>query len=273
MTLYVIATPLGNLDDLSIRAAETLRTVDLVAAEDTRRSRILLEHLGTSPPMVSFHAHSPPARRAQLLARLEAGATVALLTDAGTPSISDPGASLVREASARDVPVVPIPGPSAVTAALSVSGLPADRYLFLGFLPRKGGHRAARLAEVAGAPCTVVMFEAPLRLTRLLDDLIEVCGPDRRAVVARELTKRYEEVRSGTLTDLQVYYRDHAPRGEITLVIDSGAAPPRDPSPAKALERGRALLAAGATRRDAAATLVEEFGMSRNDAYRLIATA
>ena len=177
-TLFVVATPLGNLGDLTLRAAEVLRAVPVVAAEDTRRVRGLLTHLGAHPKVLSFHAHSPERRHEVLLEILEEGRDVALVTDAGTPGVSDPGEDLVQAAREAEVPVVPIPGPSAVTTALSASGLPANRYAFLGFLPRKGKERQRLLAAVADSEWTVVLYEAPGRLVELLADLAEVAGPE-----------------------------------------------------------------------------------------------
>src|SRR5438552_12049726 len=188
-TLYVVATPLGNLDDLSPRAAATLTRVAAVAAEDTRHTKPLLAHVGSRAVLLSFHAHSSDAALRRILHLLGSGKDVALVTDAGTPAVSDPGAVLVAAARARDVPVVTIPCPTAVAAALAVSGLPADRYLFLGFLPRKGSERRRLLETVAKSEWTVVLFEAPQRTAELLADLAAACGGERRAAVARELTK------------------------------------------------------------------------------------
>jgi len=269
-TLYVVATPLGNLGDLSPRAAQVLRQVGLVAAEDTRRARVLLQHAGASPKVVSFHAHSPPKRLEALLDALREGRDVALVTDAGTPTVSDPGADLVRGARHAGATVVTVPGPSAVAAALSISGLPADRYTFLGFAPRKGAARRRLLTTAAESPWTVVLFEAAPRLAELLADLAIACGGGREAAVARELTKVYEELKSGTLHDLEVYYRDDPPRGEVTvLMAGSGSTVPRaDPDAARA--RAATLLAEGLTRKDVTARLVAEFNLPRNEAYKLV---
>jgi len=272
-TLYVVATPLGNLGDLSPRAAQTLKSVAIVAAEDTRHSRPLLTHVGSTAELVSFHAHSGDADLRRLLDRLAGGQDIALITDAGTPLISDPGVSLVAAARGRGIPVVTIPGPNAVVAALAVAGLPADRYLFLGFLPRKGGDRKRLLAAAAASPWTVVIFESPLRVDTLLADLAEVCGGDRRAAVARELTKVFEETRSGTLTELAGYYADAPARGEVTVVVAGTGkdAPVRtDTPPADPEARARELLAEGLSRRDAADRLAEETGITRKTAYRLV---
>lgn len=269
-TLFVVATPLGNLEDLSHRAGRILREVDLVAAEDTRRARVLLGKADAHPRLLSYHAHSPPARRTELLAALAEGRNVALLTDAGTPTISDPGVALIREARAAGVRVVAVPGPSAVTAALSISGLPADRYSFMGFSPRKGAARHRLLQQAAHSPWTVVFFEAPSRVASLLEDLAGLCDADREAAVARELTKVHEEVKLGTLNDLAVYYREHPPRGEVTVLVAGAAVPRASANRAELRSRAAALLARGISRRDAAAQLAAEFDCSRNEAYRLV---
>ncbi|HEX4600016.1 MAG TPA: 16S rRNA (cytidine(1402)-2'-O)-methyltransferase [Gemmatimonadales bacterium] len=269
-TLYVVATPLGNLEDLSPRAAATLRQVAAVAAEDTRHTKPLLVHAGSQAPLLSFHAHSSDATLRRILHLLGTGKDVALVTDAGTPTVSDPGAVLVAAARARDVSVVTIPGPTAVAAALSVSGLAADRYLFLGFLPRKGGERRRLLETIAESEWTVVLFEAPLRVVELLADLATACGGDRPAAVARELTKLFEETRAGTLTELAGYYGAAPPRGEVTVVVAGTGKPARAAPPPDPETRARALLAAGMTRRDVANRLAEETGITRNAAYRLV---
>jgi 16S rRNA (cytidine1402-2'-O)-methyltransferase len=269
-TLYVVATPLGNLDDLSARASATLTRVVAVAAEDTRHTRPLLAHVGSRAELVSFHAHSSEAALRRILQLLASGKDVALVTDAGTPTVSDPGAVLVAAARERDVPVVAVPGPTAVAAALSVSGLGADRYLFLGFLPRKGGERRRLLELVAKSEWTVVLFEAPLRVTELLGDLAEACGGERRAVVSRELTKLFEETRAATLTELAAYYGDAPPRGEVTVLVAGTRKAPRGEPPPDAEARARALLAQGMSRRDAADQLAAETGLARNTAYRLV---
>ena len=270
-TLYVVATPLGNLADLSPRAADCLRQVAIVAAEDTRRTRGLLAHLGAHPQLLSFHAHSGRGRTEALLGMLAEGRDVALVTDAGTPGVSDPGSELVAAARDAGFSVVPLPGASAVTAALSASGLPADRYLFLGFMPRKGAERARLLARACAEEWTVVFFEAPGRLAALLQDLAALAGPDRRVVVARELTKLHEELRAGTVLELGDYYSQEAPKGEVTVLL-AGTGEPA-PAPDRT-EEGRALarqlLDGGATRREAAQRVAAELGLARNEAYRLV---
>jgi 16S rRNA (cytidine1402-2'-O)-methyltransferase len=270
-TLFVVATPLGNLGDLTARATETLRRVPVVAAEDTRHSRKLLSHLDAHPRLLSFHAHSGLGAGAAVLAALERGEDVALVTDAGTPAVSDPGASLVALARDAGYGVVPIPGPSAVATALSAAGLSGDRYLFLGFLPRRGPDRARMLARVASEEWTTVLFEAPGRVGTLLADLARECGGNRTAVVARELTKLHEEFVTGSLEQLAGRFAAEAEevRGECTLVI-AGAPAAAIVDPA---ERGRPaavrLVAAGVSRKEVASLLTELFEIPRNDAYRL----
>ncbi len=270
-TLYVVATPLGHLGDLSARAAETLRRVPVVVAEDTRHSRKLLSHLDAHPRLLSSHAHSGPGAARAVLAALSRGEDVALVTDAGTPAISDPGAELVREARAAGHPVVPVPGPSAVATALSGAGLPADRYLFLGFLPRKGPERTRLLERIAAAEWTTVLFEAPGRVGSLLEDLATACGGSRSAVVARELTKIHEEFRHGTLDELVALLGSEgtALRGECTILIEGGGVEPVEDSAGRARPAAARLLAAGVTRKEVASLLTEFFGVARNEAYRL----
>jgi len=257
-TLYVVATPLGNLDDLSPRAAATLCRVIAVAAEDTRHTRTLLAHVGSRADLMSFHAHSSDAALRRILLLLGTGKDVALVTDAGTPTVSDPGAALVAAARERDVPVVTVPGPT------------ADRYVFLGFVPRKGGERRRLLDTVARSEWTAVLFEAPTRTAELLADLAEACGGERRAAVARELTKVFEETRAGTLADLAGYYAEAAPRGEVTVVVAGTGHPAREERSPDPAALARALLAQGLTRKDVADRLAEETGITRNTAYRLV---
>lgn len=270
-TLFVVATPLGNLGDLSHRATDTLRQVPVVAAEDTRRIRGLLTHLDAHPKVLSFHAHSPDRRRELLLEILAEGRDVALVTDAGTPGVSDPGEYLVKTVRAAGFSVVPIPGPSAVSTALSASGLSADRFLFLGFPPRKGGARERILRSAAESEWTVVLYEAAARLADLLAELVEYAGAERVAVVARELTKLHEEFRPGTLGELAAYYRESAPRGEITLVV-AGRGERASPEVNSAEVSGRAavLLSDGLTRKAVVQRLVAELGVPRNEAYRIV---
>ena len=248
-----------------------LRSVPVVAAEDTRRTRGLLSHLGASPALFSYHAHSDNKRRDKLVDILREGRDVARVTDAGTPGVSDPGADLVAAVRAAGLTVVPIPGASAVATALSASGLPSDRYLFLGFIPRKGAERARLIARAAAEEWSVVFFEAPPRLVALLRDLGAAAGRDRRAVVARELTKLHEEFRAGTLGELEKYFSEVSPKGELTVVLEGagGPAPPPDRTQ-DAVEQATALLADGVSRREVARRLTETLGIPRNEAYRLV---
>jgi 16S rRNA (cytidine1402-2'-O)-methyltransferase len=249
-----------------------LRAVPVVAAEDTRRARILLNHVDAKPRLVSFHAHSKAGRLSSIVQMLEAGEHVALIADAGTPTVSDPGAELVRRAREAGATVVAVPGPSAVASALSVSGLPADRFSFLGFPPRKGKDRRRLLDHAASSRWTTVFFEAPPRLVSLLRDLSAFCGEDRQVAVARELTKVYEEVQTGTLARVVGYYDENPPRGEVTVVV--AGQPQREARPIvnepEAQERAKALLAEGLSRRDAADRLAQELSMVRRDAYRIV---
>lgn len=222
-TLFVCATPIGNLSDITLRALEVLKSVDLIAAEDTRVTLKLLNHFGIKKPLVSYHRHSSPKRTEQLLKQLRDGKSVALVCNAGTPGVSDPGGLLVRQALQEGIPVVPIPGASAVTAALSVAGLDAQRFLFLGFLSREAKKRRALLERVKGLPFTLVLYEAPHRLRRTLPDLIAILG-DRTAALCRELTKVHEEIALTTLGALHRRFQTEEPKGEFTLVIEGASA-------------------------------------------------
>jgi 16S rRNA (cytidine1402-2'-O)-methyltransferase len=270
-TLYVVATPIGNLEDVTRRAARVFSEVELVVAEDTRHTRKLLTHLGiTSASLSSLHAHAPPERIEKVVQRLLEGAACALVSDAGTPVISDPGAKLVRLARERGVPVVSVPGASAVTAAVAVCGLVDGPFCFLGFLPRKGAARRRALAAVAASARAVVLFEAP---TRLAATLAELAGaqPDRPVAVCRELTKLHEQTTVGTLCELSA--REHAWRGEITLVL--GPVEPRAQPMAEAeLERRiDAALDRGQSVKSAVAELSEGTTLSRSELYRRVQSA
>ncbi len=269
-TLYVVGTPIGNLEDLSPRAARVLRSVSLVAAEDTRVTRRLLAHLDAHPRLLSFNEHNWRERLETVLQALEDG-DVALVSDAGMPAISDPGRELVAAAAERDVRIESVPGPSAVTTALAVSGLPSDSFLFLGFLPRRARERREKLAEAISSPHTVVLFEAPHRVKATLQDIQGTFG-DRPLAVCRELTKLHEEVFRGTAEEALNHF--DAPRGEFVLVLagaDSTAAPV-DPPEASDGEIGdflRELRDSGARGREAAESAAARFGISRNRAYQL----
>jgi 16S rRNA (cytidine1402-2'-O)-methyltransferase len=267
-TLYVVSTPIGNLGDMTFRAVDVLRGVALVLAEDTRHSRRLLDHYDIRTPTLAHHEHNEARSTPGLVARLAAGESFALVTDAGTPLLSDPGARLVRAALDAGVPVAPVPGASALLAALVSSGLEATRFTFFGFLPRKGRERAEAVAAVAGLRHTAVLFEAPGRVAATLAELAAAAGPDRAAAVARELTKQYEEIRRGTLAELSTYYEVSAPRGEVVLLV-AGGTEQTSPSEEAMVARARGLRDEGLSSRDVARTLTEEFGVSRNVAYRV----
>lgn len=271
----MVATPIGHLGDFSFRGVETLRKAAVVACEDTRHSKRLLMHYEIETPLVSLHAHSSDAVIARLLDRVEAGEDVAYVTDAGTPGISDPGGLLAERAHERGITVVPIPGPSAVMAALAAAGFPADRFLFVGFLPKRGTARAEILARVADSDVTVVCYEAPGRTVALLETLIDKLGASRPAAVARELTKMHEDVRRGTLGTLLTYYELHPPRGEVTVVIGglgSGVRGPADD--AEPSEEDIAALVAELKDSGPPSVVAKELskrlGIPRQDAYRLL---
>jgi len=217
--LYILATPIGNARDISLRALETLKGCDVIAAEDTRVTSKLLAIHGISRPLIAYNDHNAPQMRPKILARLEQGQAVVLVSDAGTPLVSDPGYKLVREAIAVGAPIIALPGASAVLAGLALSGLPSDRFLFAGFLPSKAGERQSALSELKGLRATLIFFESAQRLGESLAALVEVLG-DRQAVVARELTKMHEEVRRGSLRELAEHYeKAGAPKGEVTLLV------------------------------------------------------
>lgn len=265
-TLHVVSTPIGNLGDLSPRAVETLRTVSAILAEDTRHTRGLCERFEIRTPLLAYHEHNEAAATPGVVARLAAGESFALVSDAGTPLLSDPGARLVRAAIDAGVAVSPVPGPSALLAALAAAGLPADRFTFYGFLARKGGERTRTITEITALAHTAVLYEAPSRVGATLRDLDEAGAGARATVVARELTKQYEEFRRGTVAELAAYYEEHEPRGEIVIVV--AGAPEVAPDAAQLESSAAALRASGATARDIQAQLMAQ-GAPRNLAYRL----
>ena len=264
-TLYVVATPIGNLEDLSPRAARVLQEVALIAAEDTRHSRRLLAHFAIETPTVSYHEHNQVSRRRLLLDALASG-DVALITDAGTPAVSDPGADLVTAALDAGYRVSPIPGPSAVAAAVSASGLIDGPFLTLGFLPRERGERLRLVARAATAGVPLVMFESAQRIGRTLQELVEILG-DRRAVVLRELTKIHEEVRADSLSELRQWAEEAAPRGEIALVVAS--SPEAAASEADAESVVRMLRQSGLSASQAAREAASITGLPRSELYKL----
>lgn len=271
-TLFIVSTPIGNLADITRRAATVLSEVGVVYAEDTRRSRVLLDHLDISVPLVSLHEHNERARCDAVIEKLSAGIDVALISDAGTPLVSDPGARLVHEVAQSGHDIVPIPGASAVLTALVAAGLPADRFSFLGFVPRKGGERAEFIERVADSDETTVLFESPERLVKLLRDLAAEMGDGRSITVARELTKIHEEFVRGTLSEVASYYDEKRPRGEVTVVV----APRDGLREASALDEAitnavaRVVLREGMKPSQAAREVAARLGISRNDAYSVI---
>ena len=266
-SLFVVSTPIGNMGDFSFRAVEVLKSVALVLAEDTRHSRHLLDRYDIATPMASYHEHNEAKTAGRLVERLLGGESLALISDAGTPLVSDPGARLVRAAIDAGVAVIPIPGASAALSALVASGLDTDRFLFLGFVPRTGRERREVLSEIAASRHTTIVYESPNRLADTLGELERLDGGARPAVVAREMTKQFEDIRRGTLAELRAYYEEHPARGEVVLVI--AGATDRVVGEEEIAEKVRALRAAGMSARDASARAAAELGVSKRVAYRL----
>ncbi len=264
-TLYVVATPIGNLGDLSGRAAEVLRNVSLIAAEDTRVTRKILGHIGANTRTVSYHENSPASRLREILAVLDSD-DAALVTDAGTPALSDPGADLVAAAAAAGHPVVAVPGPSAVAAALSVAGMPADRFLYLGFLPRQQSRRAQTLRNAASEPGPLVVLEAPHRVAATLESIAERF-PDRAVAVCRELTKRFEEVYRGDAAGALEYFTE--PRGEFVIVVEGAGKTRTTPTDEQLRIAIQAAQDGGLSGRTLVASVVESTGAPRSRVYRL----
>ena len=269
-SLYIVSTPIGNLSDMTHRGVETLRTVSKVLAEDTRRTAILLRHFGINTPLISAHEHNEMARANQIVGWLQEGLDLAIVSDAGTPLLSDPGARIVRAVIDAGFDVVPIPGASALLAALVASGIEPEPFTFFGFLPRSGKERKARLAQVAALEHTAVLYEAPGRVGKLLADLVEVAGTDRQAAVARELTKMHETFVRGTLQELASYYAEEAVRGEVVVVIEGRAlVAAQQESETEAEAAAQELLNAGNSPRDVAKEIAARFNLPRNHAYQL----
>ena len=268
--LVLVSTPIGNLADLSLRGAQALRDADVVAAEDTRRTRVLLDHIGISKPMVSYHDHNERTQAGGLLDRVAGGQRVVLVSDAGTPGLADPGFIIVREAIQRGLVVEAIPGANAVLHALVVSGLPMDRFTFEGFLPRKAGARAARVAELVDERRTMVFYVAPHRVVEELMALADVLG-ERPAALARELTKLHEQVLRGTLAELAV--AAEGLRGEMTLVVAGRPVDAAVPDASQLAGRVRELLATGVDRKDALSAVAKAAGVPRRDVYQAVLDA
>ena len=268
-TLYLVGTPIGNLEDITLRAVRVLGEVDVIAAEDTRETQKLLARYEVHTPLMSYHEHSGPRRREEIIALLCAGKDVALVSDAGMPGISDPGAELVRDCVAAGVPVTAIPGPTAVATALALSGFFAQEYLFLGFLPARQGPRRAALQSATTRSGSIVCFEAPHRLLESLTDMHEVLG-DRPAVCARELTKKFEEVARGTLSELIAHFTEHAPRGEMTVVVRGAAVEKQPGDLTVGVEEAKALIAAGLATSRAVAHVAKWRDLPRRALYQAI---
>ena len=266
-TLYLVATPIGNLADITHRALRVLKEVDLIACEDTRHTHKLLQHYGITTKTLSYHEHNEQQRATQLIDSLKQGSNIAVVSDAGTPSISDPGFRLVRAAIENEITVVPVPGPSALISALIAAGLPTNEFFFAGFLPARSNARRARLGELLSIPGTLIFYEAPHRLAATLKDAHEILG-EREAVVARELTKVHEEIRRGLLSELGGHYESEEPRGEIVVLIDRnviGATKTQSTSVAALVDQ---FEQDGMDHRAALKKAARELGLSRAEAYR-----
>ncbi|MEM8638833.1 MAG: 16S rRNA (cytidine(1402)-2'-O)-methyltransferase [Cyanobacteria bacterium P01_G01_bin.54] len=271
--LYIVGTPIGHLGDMTFRAIETLKAVDLIAAEDTRHTGKLLKHFGIATPQLSYHHHNRAQRTPELGDRLRQGANIALVSDAGMPGIADPGYELVAACVEQGIPVVPIPGVTAAITALAVSGLPSDRFLFEGFLPAKARARVVYLQTLASQTATLIFYAAPHRLLAILHDLVMVLGGDRRVVLARELTKLHETLWRGTLAQALAHYHHQSPKGEFTLIV-AGATPALSVSLTQEQLKAQlqALLAQGMTRSQASRELAEQTQQPRRQLYQLSLT-
>jgi len=267
-TLFVVATPIGDVDDLSPRAKNVLERVSVIAAEDTRVSGRLLQAIGVSTPMMSLHEHNERARVGQLLQRLQAGEDIALISDAGTPLISDPGYPLVHATRQENIEVVPVPGPCALISALSVSGLPTDRFVFEGFLPSKGGNRRSRLQALVNETRTLIFYESPRRVQSSIEDMLNCFGGDRAAVVARELTKTYETIKQGSLAELSAWLVDNPSqqRGEFVVIVAGAAEVDEDE---QAVRRVLGILMADLPVSQAATLTAQICDQKRNKIYKL----
>lgn len=267
-TLYLVATPIGNLADITHRALQVLSDVDLIACEDTRHTHKLLNHYGINTKTISYHEHNEQQRAAELIERLKQGSNVAVVSDAGTPSISDPGFRLVRAAIENEIQVVPVPGPSALISALIAAGLPTDEFFFAGFLPSRTNARRARLAELQSVPGTLIFYEGPHRLAETLKDVYEILG-EREAVVARELTKIHEEIRRGRLSELTAHYAEKKDvRGEIVVLVDRNVIRVAKTEPMSVVALVDQFERDGLDHRAALKKAARELGLSRAEAYR-----
>ena len=266
--LYVVATPIGNLEDLTLRALRILKEVDLIAAEDTRHTRKLLVHYGITTPLTSYHDHSETEKAPELIAQLQAGKNIALVSDAGTPCIADPGYRLINGAAASGIRIVPIPGPSMVPTLLSVGGLPSNRFAFEGFLPAKRSQRRKTLQHLRREERTLVFFESPQRLLDMLADLEEVCG-DRQIVIGRELTKMFEEVLRGRVSELRALFDTREVKGEVAILVAGQAESPTPEEDRPLTEEIRELCAQGFSLKDVARMVSELRGVPKREVYAL----
>ena len=278
-TLYLVATPIGNLKDITLRALEVLSEVDLIACEDTRHTQKLLNHFEIRAKTISYHEHNEHQRSEELLGRLKGGTSIAVVSDAGTPAIADPGSRLAAAAAAAGVAVVPLPGPVAFVTAAAAAGLPTDSLFFGGFLPSRSGERRRRLEECSRIPATLVFYEAPHRLARSLTDCLDILG-DRHACVAREITKVHEEFTRGALSDLIARYADTPAKGEIVLLIEScsdasfdGSRGTNGEEHVTLEQRFEELQAQGDDKKTALKKAAKEFGLARSEAYRRLLTS
>lgn len=268
-TLYIVGTPIGNLEDMTFRAIEVLRKVDRIAAEDTRHTGKLLHHFQITTPQISYHDHNRQSRLPELIDRLQQGQSIALVSDAGMPGISDPGYELVKACASEGIPTVPIPGACAVVTALSAAGLPTDRFAFEGFLPAKGQDRQARLEALQSETRTIVFYEAPHRLQQTLQDLSQILGSDRSIVLARELTKLHEQFWRGTLEEAMAHYQTREPQGEFTLVIAGCQTELPILSETALKAELQHLLQQGLSRSQASRQLANQTPLSRRQLYQL----
>jgi len=266
-TLYIVATPIGNLEDITLRALRVLKEVDLIAAEDTRHTQILLHHFGIRTPLTSYHEHNERTKARQLVERLRQGESIALVSDAGTPTISDPGFRVIVEAIEAEIPIVPLPGASALTAVLSASGLPTDQFVFEGFLPAKQKERRERLQALRAETRTLVFYEAPHRLKEMLNDMHAILG-ERQIVVAREVSKAYEEFLRGRLSDIARQIAERAIKGELTVIV-RGSEEPSEVSQEQLKNEIDMLRAGGMRIKEIAELLGERHAYSKKEIYRI----
>ncbi|NEO58419.1 MAG: 16S rRNA (cytidine(1402)-2'-O)-methyltransferase [Okeania sp. SIO3B5] len=268
-TLYIVGTPIGNLEDITFRAIKTLQTVDLIAAEDTRHTSKLLQHFDIQTPQLSYHQHNQQSRIPELIEKLHQGKTIALVTDAGMPGISDPGYEIVKACVAANISVVPIPGVSASITALSASGLPTNKFIFIGFLPSKSKQRQQDLEILPNLQETIILYESPHKLKHTLEDLAKVLGKQRKIVLARELTKLYEEFWRGTVGQAIIHYQTNQPRGEFTLII-AGAEPDTPVISEDTIKvELQKLLEQGISRSQASRQLAHQTNLSRRQIYQI----